>query len=151
MKYNVETEINLPIAKVIELFENPDNMSKWQPGFISLEHLSGTPGKDGAKSILKYKMGKREIEMIETITNNNLPHEFHGTYEAKNVYNIQQNFFTEIGSNKTKWVSNCEFQLNGFMKVLGWLMPGMFKKQSQKYLDLFKAFAEKEGTKLRSV
>jgi hypothetical protein len=29
------------------------------------------------------------------------------------------------------------------MKLIGWLMPGTFKKQSQKYLDLFKSFAEK--------
>lgn len=31
------------------------------------------------------------------------------------------------------------------MKLFGWLMPGAFKKQSQKYLDMFKEFAEKEG------
>ena len=145
MNYKVETEINLPIAKVIELFENPDNMSKWQPGFISLEHISGTPGQKDAKSRLKYKMGKREVEMIETITRNNLPHEFHGTYEAKNVFNIQENYFTEISPGKTKWVSDCTFRLGGMMKLFGWLMPGMFKKQSQKYLDLFKKFAEKES------
>jgi hypothetical protein len=28
------------------------------------------------------------------------------------------------------------------MKLIGWLMPGAFKKQSQKYLNDFKDFAE---------
>jgi hypothetical protein len=145
MKYSNEVEINLPIQRVIELFDNPDNLAKWQPGFISMEHLSGTPGQPGAKSKLKYKMGKREIEMIETITLRNLPEAFHGTYEAKGVYNIQQNYFTSIETNKTKWVSESEFKFSGFMKLIGWLMPGAFKKQSQQYLDRFKVFAEKEG------
>jgi hypothetical protein len=30
------------------------------------------------------------------------------------------------------------------MKLMGWLMPGAFKKQSQKYLVFFKEYVEKE-------
>ena len=71
MKYTLSTTINLPRSKVIELFDNPDNMSKWQPELQSFEHISGEPGEPGAKSRLKYKMGKREVEMIETITARN--------------------------------------------------------------------------------
>jgi carbon monoxide dehydrogenase subunit G len=144
MKYTNEVEINQPLSKVIELFDNPDNMPQWQPGFISMEHLSGVTGQAGAKSKLKYKMGNREIEMIETITTRNLPKEFHGVYEAKGVYNVQRNFFNEVAPGKTKWVSESEFKFSGMMKLVGWLMPGGFKKQSQKYLDMFKAFAEKQ-------
>lgn len=144
MKYTNEVEINQPLEKVIELFDNPANMSKWQPGFISMEHLNGVPGQAGAKSKLKYKMGKRDVEMIETIDHRDLPHAFHGTYETKGVYNIQKNFFCEIGPGKTKWISESEFKFSGLMKLIGWLMPGAFRKQSQKYLDLFKEFAEKK-------
>ena len=144
MKYSNEVTINRPLEKVIELFDNPANMPKWQPGFISMEHLSGTPGQPGAKSKLKYKMGKREIDMIETITTRDLPKEFHGIYEAKGVYNVQKNYFSSIGENQTKWVAETEFRFSGFMKLFGWLLPGTFKKQSQQFLDLFKAFAEKE-------
>jgi hypothetical protein len=39
----------------------------WQKGFISYRHLSGKPGEEGARAKLKYKIGKREISMIETI------------------------------------------------------------------------------------
>ena len=66
MKYTTEIEINLPVEKVIELFDNSDNLSKWQPELISFKHLSGEPGQVGEKSKLRYRMGKREIEMMET-------------------------------------------------------------------------------------
>jgi len=79
-----------------------------------------------------------------TITIRNLPDEFAGTYEAKGVYNVVSNRFEEISPNKTRWISDNEFKFGGFMAIIGWLMPGSFKKQSFKYLQLFKEFAEKE-------
>ena len=126
--YTNEVTIKAPRDKVVELFDSQDNLAKWQPGFISLSHISGEPGQVGAKSALKYKMGKREIEMVETITAKNLPELFSGTYEE----------------NTTKYWTENEFKMRGFMKLMAFLMPGAFKKQSQKYLDLFKDFVEKE-------
>ena len=145
MKYTVETEINLPIARVVELFDDPENLKHWQPGLISFEPISGTPGQPGAKSKLKYKMGKRDIEMVETITVRNLPDEFSGTYEAKGVFNIVKNYFRPVSESKTKYINENEFQFKGFMKLIGFLMPGAFRKESEKYLLQFKEFAEKEG------
>lgn len=147
MKYTVETTINLPVNEVAALFENPDNLKLWQPGLISFEHLSGKPGTVGAKSRMKYKMGSREIEMIETITAKKFPYQFHANYEAKGVFNIVKNYFDPIGEKKTKYISEQEFEFSGFMKLMGWLMPGVFKKQSKKYLKDFKAFAEKQTEK----
>ncbi len=57
MKYISEIEINQPIEKVIELFDNSDNLIKWMEGLISFELLSGIAGEVGAKSILKFKIG----------------------------------------------------------------------------------------------
>lgn len=145
MKYSTEIEINLPVARVIELFDDPENLKHWQPGLKSFEHLSGTPGQPGAKSKLLFQMGNREIEMIETVTVRNLPQEFSGTYEADGVFNIVKNYFVPIDENRTKYISEQEFQFKGFMKIMGWLMPGMFKKQSQVFLENFKNFAEKAG------
>jgi len=144
MKYSNEIEINLQREKVIELFDNPDNMAKWQEGFISFEPINGQPGSEGAKTKLKYKMGKREVEMIETITKRNFPEEFHGTYEAKNVYNVVNNYFVDQGET-TKWISDNEFRFSGFMKLIAFFMPGAFKKQSLKSMKDFKIFAEKEA------
>ncbi|MDN5204064.1 SRPBCC family protein [Fulvivirgaceae bacterium BMA10] len=143
MKYTNEIEIDLPVEKVIALFDNPDNMSKWQPELLSFEHISGEPGQVGAKSKLLYQMGKRKIEMIETITKRDLPQEFAGTYEAKGVKNWINNRFVETTPDKTKWISDNEFKFSGFMSVMGPLMGSKaFSKQSMKYMVQFKEFAE---------
>lgn len=144
MKYTNEVIIELPREKVVALFENPDNLAKWQPGFISMELIEGKPGEVGSQHKLKYKMGKRDIEMTETITKSKLPDLFGATYQAKNVFNIIDNHFEDLGNGRTRYSTDNEFKMSGTMKIFGWLMPGAFKKQSQKYLDLFKEFAEKE-------
>jgi len=119
-------------------------MSKWMEGLQSFEHLSGSPGQAGAKSRLKFKMGKREIEMIETINTRNLPDEFSGSYEAKGVFNIVKNSFKKISPTKTKYITEQEFQFKGLMKIIAFLMPGAFKKQSIKYQVDFRNFGEKQ-------
>jgi uncharacterized protein YndB with AHSA1/START domain len=144
MKYEHEITIDLPRERVIELFDNPDNMRHWQPGLVSFEHLSGEPGTPGAKSLLKYDMGKRKIEMVETVTKRNLPQEFSGTYETKGVWNQVENFFEEVDQNTTRWRSVNEFRCSGFMKLMTWLMPGAFKKQSLTFMNDFKKFAESQ-------
>lgn len=144
MQYNSKITLDVPREKVIAYFDNIDNMQYWQEGLISYEHLEGNPGQPGAKTLLKYKMGKREIEMVETITVRNLPDEFSGRYEAKGVWNEVKNFFHEEGE-KTRWITENEFIFQHFfMKLMGFLMPGAFKKQSMKYLEDFKSFAEKK-------
>jgi len=144
MKYTCETVINLPREKVIEKLDNPDNMKHWQKGLINYKLLEGTPGKEGAKMKLEYQMGKRNMVLTETIIKNNFPTQFYANYDTKGVHNIQRNYFHEIDPDTTQWISESEFQFSSFfMKVMGFLMPGAFKKQSIKYLDDFKNFAEK--------
>lgn len=145
MKYILDIDINKPIERVIDLFDNPDNMSKWMKGLVSFDHLSGTQGQPGAKSRLKFKMGNRDVEMIETIKVRNLPDEFSGTYEVKGVFNTIKNKFVRLSDNKTKYISEQEFEFQGFMKVIAFLMPGVFKKQTKKYLEDFKNFVESQN------
>ncbi len=144
MKYTVDIIIEKPIDQVVALFDDPDNLAKWQPGFVSAEHIEGEYGVPGSKYKLKYKMGKRDIEMIETLTVRDLPREMSGTYEARGVFNIVKNFFEPISENQTRWRSDQEFQFTGFMKFIAMLMPGSFKKQSMQYLKHFKEFAESQ-------
>lgn len=145
MIYSNEVVIDKPVEKVTALFVNPDNLQYWQEGFISHETNEGTPGRQGSRSTLKYKMGKREVEMTETIEVDDLPEEYTAIYETRGVWNRQVNQFQAIGENQTKYVSISEFKFSGFMmKLFGLLMPGAFKKQSQKYLDDFKKFVEGE-------
>lgn len=142
MKYSSEIILDLPLERVGELFGDPDNMPHWQEGFVEMEHLQGKPGAEGAKSRMKYQMGKRTVEMVETILKNDLPHRFDATYEAPKVYNKLENYFEALPDGRTKWTSENEFQFSGFMKLFGVLMPGAFKRQSKKYMVDFKKFAE---------
>jgi hypothetical protein len=145
VKYSVDIEIDLPRARVVELFDNPDNLKHWQPGLVSFEAISGVPGEPGGRSRLRYQMGKKEIEMIETITERNLPETFSGTYEAKGVWNEVVNRFVPLANDRTQWVLETDFRFKGMMRLMGWLMPGAFKKQSLEFMQLFKQFAEKQG------
>lgn len=141
MRYTESVIIRRPIDTVVKMFDNPDNMKHWMDGLQSFEHISGSPGQVGAVSRLRFKMGKRDMDMIERITVRDLPHEFSGTYEVQGVFNIVRNYFEEIGPNQTKVSNDQEFQFKGFMKIMN-LMPWMFKKQSRKYLEAFKKFVE---------
>jgi hypothetical protein len=145
MKYTVQIDINLPLDHMITLFDNPANLKHWQPGFVSFEPISGTPGEVGAKSRLMYQMGKRDVELIETITKRDLPREFSGTYETQGMWNEIKNQFEAIDSQTTKWTSEVEFHASGFMmKAMTLLMPGMFKKRSMQHMELFKKWAESQ-------
>ena len=147
MKYTNEITIDLPLNQVLEFFDSPKNLPKWQPELISLEPISGTPGQPGAKSRLKYLLGKREMEMIETITVRNLPDEFSATYETKGVYNLASNQFVAISENQTMWLTQNDFRFSGFMWFMSFFMgKKAFQKQSQYYMDKFKEFAESQAT-----
>ena len=149
MKYSVEIEVGLSRDKFIELFDDPKNLPKWQKGFLSIEHLSGEPGQEGAKSKLEFAFGKRKMVMIETIAKRSLPDEFNGTYEAPGVFNWVNNRFIELGPERTKWISENEFRFTTlFMKAMGLLMKSAFPKQSLAFMNDFKAFAE-NGTDVR--
>ena len=141
--YTVQVDINLPRSEVVEKFDDPDNLFMWQEGLQSFEHLSGEPGQPGAQSKLTYIQGKHHIELIETVTQRDLPDEFNGTYEWAGGRNTLHNRFIELSPEKTRWESTCEYEFSAFMlKLMGWLAPGMFRKQNQKFLDNFKAFCE---------
>ncbi|ETN95183.1 SRPBCC family protein [Zhouia amylolytica] len=145
MKYQHIIIIDLPRNEVVEKFNSVDNLRHWQKGFISFEHLEGTPRKMNAKSYIKYQLGNRKIDMTETVLKNDLPDAFHVTYETEGVFNRQENYFEIIDDYHTKWIAISEFKFtNLIMKIIGTLMPNVFKKQSYAYMVDFKNFAEND-------
>ncbi len=142
MKYTLEIEINKLIDRVIKLFDDPDNMEKWMKGLQSFERISGTPGEVGAKSRMKFKLGSREIEMIETITVRNPPEEFSGTYESAGVFNTVKNKFIKLRGRKTKYISEQEYKFSGVMIIAAIFLENAFRDQSMRFLIDFKDFAE---------
>ncbi len=143
MKYTNEITINKPRAELVKKLEDPQNLKFWQRDFRRYRLISGTPGREGARMELYYKIGKRKIVMIETIMKRNPPYEYHTIYEARGLQNIQKNYFKDVDEHTTKWIAENEFQFTGFMfKLMGFLMPGALKGRSLRYLKDFKAFVE---------
>ncbi|EAY28953.1 SRPBCC family protein [Microscilla marina] len=144
MKYNTEIDINLPLDKVVTLFDNPDHLKKWQPTLLSFSMISGELGQPGSKVKLVYKRGKKgRLTMIETLIKHDLPEELLATYEAPGVLNHQKNTFIDLGNGKTRWQSVTEFKFSGTMKVVAFLLGKKgFQKETMKFHQLFKDFAE---------
>ena len=148
MNFTCSVEIKKPINEVVALFDNPENLSEWQDGFIRMETISGTPGEVGSKSRMLYKMGKGTMELIETILVNDLPNELKGQYEHKHMDNTMSNRFTTLPNGDTLYEAEIHYTaFKGFIvKVMKTLFPGMFKKQVQKWLNQFRDFCEKNKT-----
>lgn len=144
MRYTLEITVAAPRDRVVELFDNPDNLPHWQESLASLEFLSGIRGQVGAKSKLIHKFQNHKIEVIETVERRSLPDELVCIYEAKNAWNRVVYRFIEINKNKTMWVLMTEFRCTGFLRVLTFLMPSILKKASIYDMKEFKWFAESQ-------
>ena len=142
MKYSESIEIDRPLAVVVEKFQDIESMHKWQEGLIGYKLLEGPPGATGSTMSLSYQMGKRKVDMIETILNNDLPRRFDVAFDANGVKNINTNTFEAISPNRTRFTIETEFEFRGFMRLIAFVMPSAFKKQTLKMMKDFKRFVE---------
>lgn len=142
MKFHLETIVDIPFSRLITLFENPENLHKWQPNVISFKRLTGEIGQVGATSELHYDMIVKKIIMKETILERNLPDLFILRYDADGVNNTVTNNFKELPNNRTRWIMQNDFQFAGVMRFAAKPLKGIFKKQTELTMNRFKKFAE---------
>ena len=153
MKYTVTIETALPRERVVHLLADPVHLPMWLRGLVLHEPLSGVHGQVGTKSRVVMQMGRQKIEAVETITRRE-PADLHGIPKDSVVYfdreivsdgvwNAARERLTEAGPETTIWVSENEFRFSSLlMGLVGFLMPGAFRKQSLQHMQDFKAFAE---------
>lgn len=143
LNYGNSIILDKALEDVVAVFEDRHQIGDWQRGFVGLEEQQGAPGSNGSKAVLHYRNRSRAMTMVETITDNGLPHHFHGRYEMDGVRNVQRHFFKDLGDGRTEWRSESIFEFDSLlMKVMGRLMPGMFRKTSQRFMDDFKDWIE---------
>jgi hypothetical protein len=144
MKYTCIGEIYLPIKKVVELYFNTGTFNKWQDGFVSKELIIGNAGQRNAKSRIIMSFRNKQMELIETIQSNDLPNRIIALYEHKHMINIMITRFKPVNGGKTEISVDIIYtKFIGFIpKLMALVMPGIFKKQTQKMINNFKAFAE---------
>jgi uncharacterized membrane protein len=145
MKYTIEVDIDRPLNEVVEKFDNQDNYSSWMKGLESFENIEGKQGQEGSKTKFIFNMGKRKMEMIETVLKRDLPKQYLLSYEVNGVYNEVDNRFEKIDDKNTLYTTHQYFKFKGFMKVMAFFIGRSFKKQSLKYANDFKKFVENDG------
>ena len=145
MKFTLQLPINRSCAEVWRAFDNPENRKEWQPSLISFETISGTQGQPGAVSKLTYKEREREFSLMERVMHREDQHRLDGVYENNFADNIVRNTFTEQGPGQTLWRVETEFKFKTLlMRILGTVMKKNFVLRTQREMDRFKAFAEKQ-------
>ena len=142
MRYTLHNTIDKSLDEVIAKFKEPEGVKHWMEGLQKIEHISGTPGEKGAKSDFTFLHKNKEMKISETILEENLPHQIKFGYTSSMGYNEVEMLFEKISDNAVKQTNNTYFELKGFMKLLGPLMKGLFKKQTMKYMVAFKAYVE---------
>ena len=143
MKYTVEATINRPISLVVELYNAPSNHIKWMPGILSHQITSGNRREPATESTFKFKVNGRDFIIKETIIKNDST-EIVAEFISNGAINTQVTQFSKIDDDSTSYKVNESFELKGFMKVIGILMPGSFKKQTKQFVEAFKGFSENQ-------
>ncbi|MCE3227447.1 MAG: hypothetical protein K0S32_1998 [Bacteroidetes bacterium] len=144
MKYTLSNTINKPLDEVVRKFKDPEAVKYWMEGLQKIERVSGTPGEVGAITNFYFLHRNKEMKISETILEQNLPRQIKFRYDSgMGGYNEVEMIFEKINDTSTKQTSNNYFALKGFMKVMGFLFGGMFKKQTLKLMNGFKNYAEK--------
>ncbi|RSD09210.1 SRPBCC family protein [Amycolatopsis eburnea] len=159
MKYTTSIEIALPREKVLQMLADPAHLPKWLRGLVLHEPVDGAHGRLGTTSRVVFRRGKRTMEATETITRLE-PEDLHAIpgsvvvhYDreivGEGMWQAQRDRLIAAGPDTTTWESESEFRFDGLLvRLVGLVMPGAFRKQSQQHMEDFKAFAE-HGTDVR--
>ena len=147
MKYTCSVKVPLNRTDCVNLWMDESQFAEWQDGFQSKTWIEGKPNEIGSKSDIVLAQGKRRMELRETILDNNLPEHIEGRYDHIHMTNTQKITFEAMSSDSTLLTSDVEYTaFHSFMpKLMAKLFPGMFKKQSHKWLDQFRELAERNN------
>ena len=147
MKFGGTIIIDKPYAEVAALFADKKNLKEWQDGFQKKELMSGTEGENGAISKIYLAQGKREMELVETVVDNQLPHSFEAHYHHKHMDNTLKTSFIPINDTQTEYKTEGEYTRISWVmpKFMALLFPSIFRKQAYKWMENFKSFVESQS------
>ncbi len=150
MKTKFEVIIDADRDTVWDVFDNADNIARWQPTLKSFTHKSGLPGEVGAVSELIYAEGNGEMLMSETITEKRRPDFMAGFYEAKWSKSLIVNYFETVDDNKTRWVSHANHNFSGIMKLMTPFVRKTICRRTESDMARFKLLVESQLTSEKS-
>ena len=145
MKLKFEAKIKASRDLVWAIFDNPDNLSRWQPTLESFTHLAGDPGQPGAVSELVYNENGKKVTMTETVTERRKPHFMAGTYDNDRATSLIVNHFEEIDANTTRFISYSNMNFKGIMTLLSLFVARSIRARVEADLSRFKLLVETEA------
>lgn len=144
MKYSSSQTIQSNIEYVTKLLQDTSQYHLWQDGFISINPLE-TNTSGNSRNRLFYQMKNNEMELTETILEDEMPMSKTCLYEHKHMVNTLKTSFRSESINETIMTYEVDcLKFNHFIpRLMAKLFPGMFNKQSDKWMHQLKALAEK--------
>lgn len=145
MKMKYEQVIQASRDFVWATFDNPDNLSRWQPTLESFTHQSGEPGQPGAVSELVYNENGKKVIMTETVTERREPQFLAGTYDNAWTTAMIVNHFEGIDDDATRFVSYTNMKFKGTMKIMALFVAKSIRARAEADLNRFKLLVETEA------
>ncbi|NNF40949.1 MAG: SRPBCC family protein [Woeseiaceae bacterium] len=142
MKHKADIVIDADRATVWQLFDDPDNLKKWQPTLKSFTHRSGVQGHPDAVSELVFDERGRDVPMTLTITARREQAFLGGTYESAWGTVVVFNLFEDFGHEKTRWVVNSNYRFRGLMKIMALFTRAAILRRVDDDLHRFKLLVE---------
>ena len=145
MKIKVEAEIRASRDFVWAVFNNPDNLPRWQPTLESFTHQTGEAGQPRVSSELVYNENGKKITMIETVTERRKPQFMAGIYESARTTSLIVIHLEEIDDNTTRFVSYTNMKFKGIMRILSVFVGNSVRIRAEADLNRFKLLVETDA------
>lgn len=144
IKHSGYIDIDKPLQVVTDMFVDTKYLHEWQEGLIKKVLISGIENKDGSVSVLHYKNKKQEMELVETIVSNQLPHCIEATYHHKHMDNTMKCVFTALDAQRTRYEYYVAYtRIDWIMpRLFSILFPSMYTKPGERWMKNFKTFVE---------
>ena len=142
ISYDCEITVDKPLAESWAVTQDEEKLSDWLPGFQKIEHVSGTPGTQGAVSNVFFISDGEEMTIRETITDIVPNESISMTYES-GFMNMDYNLAMTSSNGKTKINTSTTAKGNSlFSRSLMALMGGSIKAQEETNLANLKKTIE---------
>lgn len=139
---DLEIRVDCPVEHTWQTFCNVDLMQEWVQGFLSVEILEGEPETVGSKHRLLFQEGKRQVELIQTVTAFDPNERFAFTATTKGMRNACETTFAADGEGTVIRSSNQFFADGFFFKLMMPLMRGAITKRIAADFGRLKKLAE---------
>lgn len=142
--FKYELIINAPRFKVIQFFDNDDNLEKWQPELLKKKLLKGKNRSKNSKYILAYNLNGKLFELFGKIEGRHFPEVFTESFRRKGIMNWVVHYFSITKDKKTKWLVDNMFSFKTPIDFVLYyiLYHRKLRKIKIAHMNNFKAYLE---------